>query len=663
MIVGTAGHIDHGKSSLVKAITGIDTDRLKEEKARGITIELGFAYWPRPAASGAALGREIDRVIGFVDVPGHERLVHTMLAGASGIDHVMLCVAADDGVMPQTREHLAILGLLGLERGVIVMTKADLADADRRAEVTSAIRSAAAGSPFADAEIIPVSTVTGEGIDVLTAHLDRALARSTRRTWSGRYRQAIDRVFSLAGTGTVVTGTILSGRVRVGDQVVVSPRGLTARVRSIHAQGRAGDEARAGERAAIALVGPDVSTQSVARGDVVLDPTLHAPVRRLDARLSVLASEKRSLGQWAPVHLHHGAQMLPARLVPLDVEAMAPGHAALVQIVLEAPFAGAAVGDRFVLRDAAAERTIGGGILLDLAPPERRRRTAERLAELVVRGGADAFDVLNGLLSGPRGWIDIDVFWRERAADVAMAEEAARRLDLVILQASGQRAAFPAVGYAAYRERLLAHLAAHHAARPDLPGVGQEALRLALAPRLPAPVFAVLLAHLQTDGRIKLDRAWVRLADHEVRLSEEEERLWQKLRPRLDGDVRFRPPRVRDLARETSVDEAAVRRLMKLAARRGEVDEVAHDHFFLSEAVVEMATIARALASEAEDGRFAVIAFRDKLDNGRKVAIQVLEFFDAQGLTMRRGDFRRINPHKAGLFAAGPSKPGEAGAT
>jgi len=663
MIVGTAGHIDHGKSSLVKAITGIDTDRLKEEKARGITIELGFAYWPRPAVQATSGAREHDRVIGFVDVPGHERLVHTMLAGASGIDHVMLCVAADDGVMPQTREHLAILGLLGLERGIIVMTKADLADADRRADVTTAIRAAAAGSPFADAEIIPVSTVTGEGIDILTAHLDRALAMSARRASTGRYRQAIDRVFSLAGAGTVVTGTILSGRVRVGDQVVVSPRGLTARVRSIHAQGRVAEEARAGERAAIALVGPDVSTEAVTRGDVVFDPTLAAPVRRLDARLTVLASEKRSLGQWTPVHFHHGAQMLQARLVPLDVEALAPGRQALAQIVLEAPLAGAAVGDRFVLRDAAAERTVGGGVILDLAPPERRRRSPERLAELGLRGGTDAVEVLNGLLSGPRGWIDIDAFLRERAADAAMAEEAARRLDLVILRASGLRAAFLAAGFAAYRDRLLAHLADYHAARPDLPGVGQEALRLALVPRLPAPVFAVMLAGLQTEGRIKLDRAWVRLAGHEVRLSEEETRLWASLRPRLGGDVRFRPPRVRDLARDTSVDEAAVRRLMKLAVRRGEVDEIAHDHFFLSEAVVEMATIARALASEADDGRFAVVAFRDKLNNGRKVTIQVLEFFDAQGLTMRRGDYRRINPHKANLFTAGASDPGETGVT
>ena len=663
MIVGTAGHIDHGKSSLVKAITGIDTDRLKEEKARGITIELGFAYWPRPATSEISPGRALDRIIGFVDVPGHERLVHTMLAGASGIDHVLLCVAADDGVMPQTREHLAILGLLGLERGVMVMTKADLADAERRAEVAAAIRAAAAGSPFADAEIIPVSTVSGEGLDALKAHLDRALAASARRDSAGRYRHAIDRVFSLAGAGTVVTGTILSGRVRIGDQVMVSPRGIPARVRSIHAQGRSAEEARAGERAAIALVGPDVSTEAVTRGDVVLEPTLHAPVRRLDARLTVLASEKRPLGQWTPVHLHHAAQMLPARLVPLDAEAMAPGGQALVQIVLEAPLAGAAVGDRFVLRDAAAERTIGGGVFLDLAPPERRRRTPERLAELAVRREADAFEVLRGLLAGPRGWIDIDVFWRERATDAAMAEEAARRLDLVILNASGQRAAFLADGFADYRDRLLAHLAACHTTRPDLPGVGQEPLRLALSPRLPAPVFSVLLARLQTEGLIKLDRAWVRLASHEVRLSAEEEQLWRDVQPRLGGEMRFRPPRVRDLARDIGMEEPAVRRVMKLAARRGEVDEVAHDHFFLSEAVVEMATIARTLAGEAEDGRFAVIAFRDKLDNGRKVAIQVLEFFDAQGLTMRRGDFRRINPHKANLFAAGQAKPGGVDAT
>jgi selenocysteine-specific elongation factor len=647
MIVGTAGHIDHGKTSLVKAITGVDTDRLKEEKARGITIELGFAYWPRPAGAGEASGR----IIGFVDVPGHERLVHTMLAGATGIDFVLLAVAADDGVMPQTREHLAIIDLLGLGRGVVALTKCDLADRARRAEVEAQIRAALAATRLAGAPILPVSTVTGEGLAALQAHLDAAAAGTAPRHCGGRFRLAVDRVFTLAGAGTVVTGTILSGAVAVGDDVLVSPAGLAARVRSIHAQGRRAEAARAGERAALALVGPAISTEAIVHGAVVLDSSLHAPVRRLDARLDLLASERRAIGQWVPVHLHHAAATVEARIVLLRDGALAPGTSDYVQLVLAAPLA-AAVGDRFVLRDIAASRTIGGGTILDLAPPERRRRSAERRAELDALCLPDADRTLAALLGGPRGFLDIDAYVRDRALRADAADEACRRLGLAQIAAGRVRAAMLGDTHERFVAALLGHLAAHHAEHPDEPGLGQERLRLALAPRLPAPVFAAVLAALQREGRIRLDRAWVRLPGHEVSFSPEEEQLWTHIRPRLAGDGRFRPPRVRDIARADAIDEALVRRLMRLAARRGEVDEIARDHFFLAEVVIEMAGIARALAAAAPDGRFAVAAFRDKIGNGRKVAIQILEFFDAQGLTMRRGDIRRINPHKADLFTA-----------
>ena len=268
MIVGTAGHIDHGKTSLVRALTGVDTDRLKEEQRRGITIELGFAYLPRPSGD----------IIGFVDVPGHERLVHTMLAGATGIDFALLVVAADDGVMPQTREHLAIIDLLGIRRGAVALSKCDLATAERLAEVDAQIRATLAGTGLADAEIIPVSTVTDEGVADLLAHLDKAAIETGVRSADGRFRLAIDRSFSLRGAGTVATGTVLSGRVAVGDRVLVSPPGLEARVRSVHAQNTSATLGLAGQRCALALVGPKIDPESVVRGAVVLDPTLHNPV-------------------------------------------------------------------------------------------------------------------------------------------------------------------------------------------------------------------------------------------------------------------------------------------------------------------------------------------------------------------------------------------------
>src|SRR5688572_16607515 len=262
MIVGTAGHIDHGKTALVKRLTGVDTDRLKEEKARGISIDLGFAYWARPSGE----------IIGFVDVPGHEGLVHNMLAGATGIDFVILVIAADDGMMPQTREHLAIMDLLGLECGIVALSKCDLVGADRLAEVTAEIADVLRGTCLAGSEIVPVSALTGEGLDVLAGRLDAALKCAGSRPQEGRFRLAVDRSFTLAGFGTAVTGTVLSGSIQVDDHIVVSPSGLEARVRSIHAQNELVVRGFAGQRCALVLSGPHISKEAVRRGDVVLDP-------------------------------------------------------------------------------------------------------------------------------------------------------------------------------------------------------------------------------------------------------------------------------------------------------------------------------------------------------------------------------------------------------
>ena len=289
MIVGTAGHIDHGKTALVKALTGVDADRLAEEKARGITIELGFAY--------ADLGGGV--VTGFVDVPGHEKFVHTMLAGAGGIDMALLVVAADDGIMPQTREHLAILDLLGVSHGIVALTKADLATPARIAELSAQVSALLADTGLAGAPVLPVSALTGDGIDALRNALAAAEARTVRPADAARFRMTIDRSFTLSGAGTVVTGTVLSGRVSVGDQVLLSPQGIQARVRAIHAQNRPAQAGSAGQRCALNLAGP--AREAIHRGDVALDPDLHAPTDRIDVELRVLATEPKALATWFPV--------------------------------------------------------------------------------------------------------------------------------------------------------------------------------------------------------------------------------------------------------------------------------------------------------------------------------------------------------------------------
>ena len=649
MIVGTAGHIDHGKTALVRALTGVDADRLPEEKARGITLDLGFAYWPRPDG----------RIIGFIDVPGHEKLVHNMLAGATGIDCVLLVIAADDGIMPQTREHLAILDLLGLSRGIIALTKADLVDEQRRRQVSAEIAVALAGTCLAGAEILPVSALTGEGIERLTARLDDLCRATEVRAADGRFRLAVDRSFTLAGTGTVVTGTVQSGRVGVGDNVVVSPTGLEARVRSLHVQNRAAPEGRAGERCALALAGPGIGKEAVLRGDVVLDPSLHAPTDRIDARLTVLRSEPKPIGQWMPVRFHHGASDVAARIVVLRDEPIAPGETDLVQLVLGQPIA-AAAGDRYIIRDTSAVRTIGGGILLDLRAPERKRRAPARRAELLALDAADTLVALAGALDGPRGFVDLHAFFRDRAAATEAAVRSVGALDLVTLSGAGQTMAMRCAAWRRLSASAIAALDQFHADRPDMQGLAQERLRLSLQPRLPAPLFAAAVQRLVEEGALVVDRAWLRRPCHEVRMSTDEEKVWARALPLLGAGNRFRPPRVRDVAHEFGIDEKIVRRVFRLAARRGEADEVALDHFFLADTVAEMAAIAIDIASRADGGRFGAAEFRDRLENGRKVAIQILEYFDRHGFTMRRGDWRRINPNRVDMFSSGAAPVQEA---
>ena len=639
MIVGTAGHIDHGKTSLVGKLTGVDTDRLKEEKARGISIDLGFAYWPRPNGD----------IVGFVDVPGHEGLVHNMLAGATGIDFVVLVIAADDGVMPQTREHLAIMDLLGLERGVVALNKCDLVGQDRLAAVTRDIEATLAGTGLAGSEIVPVSAVTGTGLDALAARLDDALALTTARPREGRFRLAVDRSFTLAGLGTAVTGTVLSGVVRTDDRVVVSPSGLEARVRSIHAQNKPVDQGEAGQRCALVLSGAHVSKEAVRRGDVVLEPALHAPTARIDASLRVLASEPRPIGQWFPVKVHHAAAEVPGRLVVLRDHAISPGETEYVQLVLERPIA-AAAGDRFVVRDTSSSRTVGGGVLIDVRPPERRRRTPERRAQITAMAEREPGRAVAALLARPGAWIDVDAFARDRALGAQAVDRMVADLSLVTFPLGSGRAALLPSYWEHLRTTIGRAVDRFHKERPELPGIGIEQLRRGEKLPLPGPLFLAALRKLAEGGDVALDRTWVRRPQHEVKFSAEEERIWALVLPRLAGEP-YRPPRVRDIAKAMALDEGFVRRLMHMAARRGDVEEIAQDHFFTRPVVEDMARIAIDVAASSPTGKFTAAEFRDRLDNGRKVAIQILEFFDRHGFTIRRQDLRRINPARVEFFA------------
>ncbi|RWK16588.1 MAG: selenocysteine-specific translation elongation factor [Mesorhizobium sp.] len=638
MIVGTAGHVDHGKTALVQALTGVDTDRLQEEKARGMTIDLGFAYLATPSGN----------VVGFIDVPGHERFVHTMVAGASGIDFVLLVVAADDGVMPQTREHLAIVDLIGVKRGLVALSKCDLADPARRVAVAADIRSTLVGTVLEDAGVIPVSAVTGEGIDDLKCLLFEEALRFAERSASGRFRLAVDRCFTLHGIGTVVTGTVLSGSVSLGDSVVVSPSGLAARIRSIHAQNRVAERGRAGNRCALNLAGDGVSKEAIRRGCVILDPALHAPADRIDAELRVLPGERRPIGQWFPVRLHHAATEVGARIVLLGDEPIAPGGTAKVQVVLESPIA-AVAGDAYVMRDSSAQRTIGGGRFIDLRAPSRKRRSPERLARLEALANPVPEKAVATLLDTPPRYLDLGAFARDRALGADEVATLIDRLGLVTISANETQFVVSSMHWTRFKRDLNTILETFHADNPDLPGIGMEKLRLHLDPCLPAPAFAAAMRSLVRVGQIELDGAWIRLPGHEVRLAAREEALWREIEPLMAGPVRFHPPRVRDIAGELGRPEAEIRKLLKLTGRIGMVHEVAHDHFFLRSALAGIVDIACGLAAE-HDGQFSAAQFRDSAGSGRKVAVHILEFLDRHGVTLRRGDLRRINKHRLDLF-------------
>jgi selenocysteine-specific elongation factor len=630
MIVGTAGHIDHGKTALVKALTGVDADRLKEEKARGITIDLGYAY------SDLGDGRQL----GFVDVPGHERFVHNMLAGATGIDAALLVVSAAEGIKPQTVEHLQILDLLGLDRGLVALTKSDLANDDQLLERMAEIETLLATTSLRGAEIVPVSAVTGQGIDELKEKL-LVLGESGKGA-AGFARLAVDRCFLLPGAGVVVTGTVHAGEIRVDDRLLLTPSGIEARVRSLHAQNRPAEIGRAGERCALNLAGPRLSKEAIKRGEWVVGPELHAPTDRIDVRLNLLASEAQPLKHWSPVHVHLGSAHVMGRVALLEGERLAPGDAALAQIVLDEKV-GALSGDRVILRDPSATRTMAGGSVIDPFGPPRNRRAERRRAELAALAFGDA-DVMQRLLRLESGYVDLARFGLAR--NLRPGEVG------VLLQAAGGQAldgfGFLSETLEAARKDIVETLKAFHETKADAPGLQAERLRITLKRRWPAAVFKTLLDQEIRAKAIVVDGAFLRLPGHSLKLGARDEVLWNKISADMTRD-RFKPPRVRDFAQAYGATEADTRRLLQRLSKLGRVVEVAPDHFFLRPVLAEMVAIVNGFGHE-----FTAAEFRDRLDNGRKLAIQILEFFDRHGITIRRGDLRRAVPQKAGQYGPPP---------
>ena len=632
MIVGTAGHIDHGKTALLQALTGQAGDQRQEERARGMTIDLGYRY--AALAEGAAL-------TGFIDVPGHERFIHNMLAGAHGIDLVLLVVAADDGVMPQTREHLAIIELLGIPQALVVISKCDRVEPARLAEVQAQARELLAAGPYAKARQFPVSSITGQGIEVLRRALLEAEVRVRQRSARGGFRLAVDRAFAVTGAGVVVTGTALAGRVSAGDTLLLGKAGKPVRVRGLHAQNQVALVAEAGQRVALNISAERLTVEQVHRGDWLVPEWLHAPSVRVDIELCLLPGETRLFEHFSAVHVHLGTQDVTARVALLEGETLAAGQRMFAQLLLNAPLQ-AVHGDRLVLRDQRAQRTLGGGKMLDPFAPSRQRRSEERLRQLQVLRDADGLeDALPALLASALGGLDPQRLERQfnRQRDTWRLPD-----DVLVVATRQGPLLFARSQWQALRQQVLEQLARFHEQEPDQLGPDRDRLRRFAALPLERPAFVSLLDELLNEEMIASSGTWLHLPDHKVQLSAADSALWERLQPKLLAG-QYDPPWVRTLATEEKCAEADVRLLLRKLARLGLVHQVVRDLFYPE---VTLRRMAELLLRQANDTPVVqVAAFRDMLGIGRKRSVQILEYFDRIGLTRRVADQRYIRADSA----------------
>ena len=631
MILATAGHIDHGKTALVQALTGVDADRLPEEKRRGLTIDLGFAYATLP--DGTELG--------FVDVPGHERFLPNMLAGVLSIDRVLLVVAADDGPRPQTLEHLDILELIGIAEVTGVVTKIDRVEPGRTATIVEEVEALLASAGFAGSPIFPVSSRSRDGIAALTRHLQGSARIADRNRAAapvaGLFRMPIDRAFTLPGIGLVVTGTVAAGTVTVGERLSISPSGIAARVRGLHSQNRAVESVAAGERCAVNVAGSFPEGREPSRGDWIVAPERHMPARRLDLFVRVSRFAEAPLRDGLPVHLHLGTADVVGRIAVLGGRSILRGESGFVQVDFEQPI-GALHGDRAVLRDHAARHTLAGGHVVDPFAPRRGRRLPARLAVLEATAEANPAQALLRILE-VEGLVALPDFSLARNLTPAELDGLTGGGEFLRVGAAGALVAVTADRLAALCDHVVAALAASHRAQPDSLGPTGPALLARLRALAPEAALEAALAALAAAGRVVREGPVWRLPEHRPRLTQADERLWERLQPLLAVED-LRPPRVRELAAALALEPDAVERFLNRAERLGRVARVADNRFFLPETLARLAEIAQELAEGSPEGTFTAATFKDRSGVGRNLTIQILEYLDKMAVTRREGDAR-----------------------
>ncbi len=629
LILGTAGHIDHGKTTLIKALTGIDTDRLEEEKKRGISIELGFAHLSLP--SGQRLG--------VIDVPGHERFVKNMLAGATGIDMVLLVVAADDSVMPQTEEHLAIVDLLGISEGIVALTKADLVDEEWLPLVEDEIRKILSKTSLKDAPIIPVSGKTGMGLDKLKAELDRIAQSILPRKDKSPFRLPVDRVFSMSGAGTVITGTLWSGEIHLDDKATVYPVGKEARIRNIQVHGNKADVAIAGQRVALNLVGLD--KDDVERGGVILAPGFLSPSYMFDAQLKLLESAPKEVKNRTRIRLHHGTTEVLGRVVLTDREVLMPGETAFVQFRLEAPVT-PKYNDNFVIRSYSPIQTVGGGRILDSHPIKYRashKNFGER-CQILSQGDPEAITRL--YIKEAKGFMTEKQLWVRSELDEAQVKESLVKLkegdEVTALVIDKQDSYILKDIFSAHVKSFEDYLNDHFKKNPLNPWIAKQVVKSQLFDWMSDKEFDAFIAYLQKESKIVVDKAQIAHAKAQVTVGKEDEKLLSSILKRI-VDGRYGPPETTFLAKDMNLDIKKVNSLADLLVREHKLVRIAPNMYFAAE-LVEQAKAD--LKNNFSGKQVSPSDVRQIFDTSRKYIIPLLSYFDMIGVTRRVGEARIV---------------------
>ena len=627
-VLGTAGHVDHGKTALIKALTGTDTDRLKEEKERGITIELGFASLQLPSG----------QTLGIVDVPGHEKFIKHMVSGAAGIDLVMMIIAADEGIMPQTKEHLNICSLLGIRSGLVALTKIDMVENDWLELVKTEIREFLKGTFLEGAPVIPVSALKQKGINELTAALDTAVKNIPEKNDCGIFRLPVDRVFTMKGFGTVVTGTLISDSISVGEDVLILPEEISARIRGIQVHNQATQEATAGQRTAINLQG--IEKDSLQRGDVLVRPGTVVPTTRLDVFIEYLKNNSKSLKNRTLTRLHTGTSEIIARVILMEKDELAPGESGFAQLILEKKDVVVA-GDHFVLRSYSPITTIGGGLIIDPLPPKHKRlnkKVIEELAtllkgtlpkkiEVVLERAGFAGTNLRHLVFR----LGINTKNIKEALQSILSQKSALITD------KEETNIISASFYEKLAQSAVEIISQYQKKNPLREGISKEELKASLGRDISPKLFFMLLQNLTANKTIEVDKETVRLFGHKVTLADDLNSIRQEIL-KIYNEAGLTPSSFKDVINNFQDKKTEAQNIIKLLLKEGSLIKINEELIFTREALDNLRKNYKALL--VKEGKATPVSFKELTGLSRKYIIPLMEYFDTDKLTMRVGDHR-----------------------